>query len=470
MMQPTELSIPEAGRALRDGRLRAVDLLDAHLDLVARRDPTLRAFVTLTQDAAHHAATRADTALSEGADLGPLMGIPFAIKDLIDVEGTPSSHGARGKPPQTPARSATVVQRLLAAGAVPLGLVATYELGIVGPSADGAYPPALNPWSPAHITGGSSSGSAAAVAAGLVRFAIGTDTGGSIRSPASYCGVTGLKPTFGSLPRDGVLPLSPSLDHIGVIARSAAEALLVFQAMAGTAPTDLPPDIATLRVGYARGWFATDHSASPAVVDLMDAAISQLTLIGATSQLIALPDYAVMEAAGAVLIHAEGLTQHAASVTGTGPTMGRMAYQSMIAGAALTPQDQTDSHRAARRLRAEIDTALHTCDVLIMPTTLTSAPAVAAFADGTAVWTPMRTLPFNVTGHPALSTPMGFVGGLPVGMQIVGRHGAEHLITAVGAAFEAATGHSAQRPYWILSRSNRNCAARRCPSRPSLVL
>lgn len=424
-MPLTELSISEAGAALRDGSLTATDLTRAHLDLIDRRNPAIRAFVHWDADRALVAATQAEADFAAGIDRGPLQGIPFAVKDLIDVTGATVTFGARDNAGRVASQTAAAVQRLRHAGAVPLGMVATYDLAIVGPSTDGAYPPARNPWSADHITGGSSSGSAAAVAAGLVRIALGTDTGGSIRSPAAYCGIVGLKPTFGAVPMDGVQPLAPSLDHLGPLARTVQEAAQVFAVLSDTPCPDLPRGLAGVRIGYARDW-ANAEGASQGVRDLLDDAAATLSLEGAGIALVTLPDIALMDAAGAGI--------------------GRMAYQSLIAGAGLTADDVARARSVGAGLKGEIDTLLKSCDVIVTATTLTPAPPVSDFAEGRAVWTPMRTLPFNVTGHPALSVPMGFVDGLPVGLQIVGRPGAEGKILRVGAAFEAATDHAVQRP------------------------
>ena len=395
---------------------------------------------------AWQAARQADADFAAGRDRGPLQGIPFAIKDLIDLDGAVVTFGARRHAGRVATATAPAIQRLLDAGAVPLGIVASYEWALVGPAGDGAYPPARNPWNTDHITGGSSSGSAAAVAAGLVRFAIGTDTGGSIRSPAAYCGIVGLKPTFGAVSTQGVQPLSPSLDHVGPLARTVAEARQVLSVLTGAPLPPLPRDLAGLRVGHARDW-ADAPEAAPGVLAATDDAVSVLTLCGASAALVGLPDIALSEAAGAVILHAEALALHRDRVGGRGADIGRMAYQSLIAGALLTPDDVALARRQALALRAGIDAALDRCDVLVMPTTLTPAPPFSAFAAGAAVWTPMRTLPFNVTGHPALSVPMGFADGLPLGLQIVGRHGDEATVLRVGAAFEAATDHGVQRPY-----------------------
>jgi aspartyl-tRNA(Asn)/glutamyl-tRNA(Gln) amidotransferase subunit A len=451
-MTAPDLPIPEAAARLRDGSLTAVALTQAHLARVAARDPAIHAFVALDAEAALAAAAEADRALAEGRDLGPLHGIPIAVKDLLDIAGLPTACGSRLRADAAPAAAdAAVVARLRAAGAVILGKVATYEFALVGPSFDGPAPPAVNPWSPDHVTGGSSSGSAAAVAAGLVRASIGTDTGGSIRSPAAYCGVVGLKPTRGRVPTSGVFPLSPSLDHVGPLAASVAEAALTLDAIADPGPEPaaarLGRDLAGLRIAYARDWFATDPALMPGVLEAVDAAVSQLSLLGARIAEVALLDYALFEAAGSVILDAEAFAQHRANLATHPSGYGRAAFAALLPGACLDASDVAEARRAAARLRQRLDAEVFAHhDALVTVTTLTTAPLVAPYREGLAGWTPMRTLPFDVTGHPALSVPAGFVGGLPVGLQVVGPAGAEALICQAGHAFELSTDHAAQRP------------------------
>ena len=323
--------------------------------------------------------------------------------------------------------------------------MATYEFALVGPSSDGPYPPARNPWNPGRITGGSSSGSAAAIAAGLVRVAVGTDTGGSVRSPAAYCGVVGLKPTRDALPRDGVFPLSPSLDHVGLLGATVADTAAAYAALTGMA---LPSGgIAGLTLGFARDWFAEDPATHPGVLQAVDAAMSDLTLLGARARLIDLPDYALFEAAGAIVLHAEALDVHRLALARDWDRYGRLARQSLAGGATLGAGDVDLARQAGARLRDAVNRRLDAVDALVTATVLTPAPPVPDPATERAAWTAMRTLPFNVTGHPALSVPCGFVDGLPVAVQIVGRPGDEATLCRIGAAFEAATDHAAQRPF-----------------------
>ncbi len=433
--------VDEARAALRDGSLTAEGLLDLHLQAIAARDGVTRAIWHLDEPAARAAARAVDAALARGEDPGPLGGLPVAVKDTIDVAGMPTTHGSAlfGG---VAAEDAPVVARLRAAGAIVLAKVATYDLGTVGPSFDLPHPPARNPWNEGHITGGSSSGSAAAVAGGLVRLALGSDTAGSIRAPAAYCGCVGLKPTAGALPGGGVLSLAPSLDSVGPMGARVADVAALWDALAGTM-TDLAPR--PLRVAYARDWVAGDPACDPGVIRALDDAAGVFTLAGAGLHQATLPDYALMEGVGAVILHAEGLDLHRPHMARREARHGAQSYLSLAAGVALDAGDAEAARALVAPLRAAVDAALAGADVLVTATTLTPAPPVAAFAKGS-VWTPMRTLPFNVTGHPAISVPCGFSGGLPLGLQIVARHGAEATLLRAAALFEAVTDHAAQVP------------------------
>ncbi|MFD1797366.1 amidase [Paracoccus aurantiacus] len=449
-MNPADRPIPEIASQLRDRRLRVPDLIEAHLDRIAARNPTLSALVGVDADAARQAAVNAERDLRAGDDRGPLHGIPFAVKDLIDIEGQSKTCGSRRFADRVATADAAVITRLRAAGAIPIARAATYEFALTGPSFDAAYPPSLNPWSADHITGGSSSGSASAVAGGMLRLALGTDTGGSVRSPAAYCGIVGLKPTYGLVPMGGVFRLSPSLDHLGPMAASVAEAALMLDAMAPGcgAAAALGHDIKGLRIGYARDWFAHDPDAARDLVAAVDDAASALSMLGAEITLVRMPDYALAESAGAVILHSEALEIHRDGLTDSFDLYGRQPRQSLAGGVGLTAEDVARAQAAGHRISAAIDALLDECDVILAPTTLAPAPPVAAFRGDETVWTVMRTLPFNLTGHPAMSVPIGFSEGLPLGMQIVGARRAEAMICRIGAAFEAATDHSAQRPYF----------------------
>jgi aspartyl-tRNA(Asn)/glutamyl-tRNA(Gln) amidotransferase subunit A len=258
-----------------------------------------------------------------------------------------------------------------------------------------------------------------------------------------------------------VFPLSPSLDHIGSISATVAEAAITLDAItdppragearagAGVMPAArlLKEGIEGMRIAYARAWFARDPALMPEVLSAMDDAVSQLSLLGARIAEVSLPDYELMEAVGAVILHAEALETHRGLLRERGWDYGRRAYRSLVGGLCLTKGDLARAIRAAARLHDAVDAAIFSRhDALVTACTLTTAPPLTAFEGERPVWTPMRTLPFNVTGHPALALPIGFADGLPIGMQIVGKANEEAQICRVGAAFETSTDHSVLRP------------------------
>ncbi len=444
------LSLIEQGQRLRDGSLTSVRLVQAHLDRIDARDPVYRAFYHLSADRALADAARADAELAEGRDRGPLHGIPVGIKDLIDVAGLPTTADAPGRANSIAGADAAVVDRLRAGGAVLMGKLATYEWGTVGPDKGGLFPPARNPWNPDYITGGSSSGCAVVVAGGLLRTTIGTDTGGSLRGPAFYCGVVGLKPTFGSVANEGVLPMAESMDHVGPISASVVEAAVTLDVIGGlsgqrSALRLLGQPIAGLRIGYARNWFARDPQTMPAVLQTMDAAMSTLSELGAVIAEIELPDYPAIEVAAAAILHRESFDYHANDLRDRPQDYGRRAFLSLAAGVGVSDAQLATSRQAGARFRVEVDGLLGDQDAIVTVGALTTALLAAPF-EKEAGWTPMRTIGFNVSGHPVLAVPIGFHDGLPMGMQIIGRHHDEARIVQIGDAFERATDHSLQHP------------------------
>jgi aspartyl-tRNA(Asn)/glutamyl-tRNA(Gln) amidotransferase subunit A len=350
-----------------------------------------------------------------------------------------------------PKVNATLVDRLVNAGAIIVGKLATYEWGTVGPAYDTLYPPARNPWSLDHITGGSSSGCAVAVAGGLLRTTVGTDTGGSVRGPAAYCGVVGLKPTLGLVPTTGTLGMSPTMDHAGPMSATSAEAALTLDVLSARNGDDsaaryLGQGIAGLRIGYARKWFADDPQSHRAVVVAMDGAISTLSELGAVIEQVELPDFYAIEVAAAAVLHYEGFKGHAGDLAARPQGFGRKTFQSIVAGAAITDAEYAEAKRAGAAFRDTLDRDIFSrFDAVATVGTLTPALPLSLFGQGSA-WTPMRTIGFNISGHPVLMLPMGFHDGLPLGMQIVGPRYGEARICQIGDAFERATDFSAQRP------------------------
>lgn len=433
-----DLTLAQMAAALRAGQLSSVALVRAFLSRIADRDPQIGAFVHVDRDGALAAAAAADVAFAGGQDSGPLQGIPVAIKDVIDVAEWPVRWGSSLWQRRVATQDAAVVKNLREQGAVPLGLVATYEMATVGPDPSSLYSQPRNPWHRDHITGGSSSGSAAAVAAGMTPLALGTDTGGSVRSPASFCGVTGFKPTFDTFPMEGVMPLSQTLDHIGLLTQTAEDAAFAMTAMAGLPAPEEPQH--KLRVGFVRNWCDAE------TVQYYDKAASDLSLAGASVTLVELPDYAPLEGAACdVLLH-EQVRNHWSEISQTPDQVGRMLLDTMQAGRAVDDQTYAKGQAVVQDFAQQAEAAMAKFDVLILPTTLCPAQRFDSFEDGKATWTPMRTIPFNMSGQPAVSVPVGMQDGMPLGLQIVGARHDDMRVLQVAQIFERATDHSCQRP------------------------
>jgi len=457
-----ELTIAEAGRALRDGTVTSAALAEHALARIDALDGALDAFVLVTRERALADAARADAELQRGIDRGPLHGIPYGLKDIYDTAGIRTTCHSRLRLDVVPEADSEVAGRLAAGRGVLVGKLATHEFAIGGPSFDLPFPPARNPWNPEHMPGGSSSGSGAAVAARMLRMAMGSDTGGSIRGPACYCGIVGLKPTYGRVSRRGVFPLSYTLDHCGPLTRSVEDAALTMQVIAGHDPGDpmsaampvpdfsagLGQDLTGLTFGYPRGFFTENPVAAPEVVAALDAAAQTFARLGAKVEQIELPSYGLFEACGRAILIAEAYAIHEQDLKTRPLAYGRYTYQRLAAGAVLSAADLVQAYR----LRTELATMLNRqvlaqFDAIITTTGIVEAPRFDAFGPDVGGWSAMMTIPFNVTGNPALALPAGFsAAGLPLGMQIVGRLFDEPTVLRIGAAYEAATDWIAATP------------------------
>ena len=457
-----ELSIAEAGKALRSKAVTSVALTKDAVSRIDKLDPLINAFLLLTGERAMADAERADAELANGIDKGPMHGIPYALKDIFETAGIRTTCHSKLLLEHVPKADCVVESKFKAGGAVLLGKLATHEFAFGGPSFDLPFPPARNPWNPEHFTGGSSSGSGAAVAAGLVRTAMGSDTGGSIRGPAFYCGTVGLKPTYGRVSRRGVFPLSYTLDHCGPLSWTVEDAALTMQVIAGhdagdpaSAAVPVPDfagsigrDLAGLRIAYARDLFAANKDTSKEVTASIDAAAQQLAKLGATVEELSLPDYEIFSACGRVSLVAEAYAIHEQDLKSRPADYGRYTYQRMIVGAGLTAGDFVQAMRLRRELSSLINRdVLSRYDAIITASGISPAPRFADFGPDAPPGMPMQTIPFNVTGNPVLSVPTGFsASGLPLGMQIVGRAFDEPGLFRIGAAYEAATGLTSKRP------------------------
>jgi aspartyl-tRNA(Asn)/glutamyl-tRNA(Gln) amidotransferase subunit A len=432
-----ELSTTEAGSLLRSGQLTSVAMTEHALQRISKTDKNYHAFTLVMAERAREESQRADADFKLGKDHGPLQGIPYAVKDVFDVKGTSTTCASRTQSQHFAHEDADCVRRMTEVGAVLLGKLNTYEFATAGPSFDLPFPPASNPRAPNHITGGSSSGCAAAVAASFVRVTIGTDGGGSARSPASYCGLVGLKPTYGAISCAGVFPLAPTLDHVGILAASVEDVGLCFDVLSLAANPKVKHEIAGLRIGYARHWSA--GSADAEVQVALDHAAKQLKHLGAIVEDVELPPYDMFEACGTVIIQAEAYAVHAERLRQVPELFGAKAYQNLISGCILDANDMAMAQAARQTLTLALDQTIKPFDLLLVACTLTAALPVADFRSTKPRWTDMRTFPFNVTGLPALAMPSGVnAGGLPLGLQLAGKRHTEKTILHVASELENA--------------------------------
>ncbi|MEU1802753.1 amidase [Streptomyces sp. NPDC019937] len=452
-MQPYELSLAAAADAIRERQLSPVELADSVLQRIAHVEPHLQAYVTVTAERTRRAAREAEHDIANGRYLGPLHGIPMGVKDLIDVAGAATTASSRVRADHHAQTDSTVAARLAEAGAVLMGKTHTHEFayGLTTPQTH-------NAWDRSRVAGGSSGGSAVAVASGMATFALGTDTGGSIRVPAALNGVVGLKPTYGLLPRHGVTSLSWSLDHVGPITRTVEDAATVLTALAGhdhrdpaslTTPpaTDYRPDAGTdlsgLRVGVPRTYYF-DHI-EPEVEAAVRRAIDQLQALGAHLVEVEIPMTRYIQATQWGLMVAEATAYHEGTLR-TVPELYQDDVRILLEAGELMPAgDYLRAQRSRTLMRQEWTRTLQEVDVIAAPT----VPATAVKADqDTITWADgtvegvsdayvRLSSPANITGIPSLSVPVGHdTAGLPIGMQLLGRPLGESVLLRVGHAYE----------------------------------
>jgi len=459
------MTILEAAAALRARKVSSMELTQLSLQRMARLEPQLNAFITPTEDLAVERALRADDELARGIDLGPLHGIPIAFKDVFSTKGVRTTCGSKLFADYGPGRDAAVVEALLGGGAVMMGKLNMHELAYGITSNNPHFGAVRNPWDTRCIPGGSSGGAGAAVAAEMVFMAMGSDTGGSIRIPASFCGVAGLKPTSGRVSRRGVLPLDFSLDHMGPLARSVRDAAATLNLIAGHDPRDdsssrqpvrdyLPPpeaDLTGVRIGLPENFFFERLDAA------VDAAVRAMARVaeslGARVEMIRVPDIAALNAVGRVILLSEAsalMERHLARREDFGADVLALLDQ----GRLIPASDYINAQRLRRFLIDEFRGVWKQVDCLFTPATPAAAPRIGqttvefdGVAEDVRLASTRLVRGINVLGVPALAMPCGFDGaGLPLGLQIVGRPFEEHLILRVGAALEDATQFHRRRP------------------------
>ena len=453
------LSIEESAAALRSRDISAVDLANAYLDRIDARNDHLGAYVTVTRDAALAQAERADRALAAGEDRGPLHGVPVAVKDIIDVTGVRTTAGSRVLADNVAASDSTITERLESAGAVLLGKLNLSEFAIGG-TIDHPYGTPRNPWNTGHSAGGSSSGSGVAVAAGLCAGALGSDTGGSVRGPAAFCGIVGIRPTYGRVTRSGVVPMCWSMDTVGPMTRTVRDCAIMLAAIAGrddrdpTSSRSPVPDYLSsieegangLRVGLPRQMFEYE-ALSAETREAVLRAVAVYEELGASSEQTSLPTTEHSGAAFVASADVDAAAFHEHWVK-TRPDDYDWNTRIRLESALLTPSTAyLKAQRARAKIRRELLEAFDSYDVLVFPTGPVTAPTLAASTGSPGGYYQGRsdlgrrryTSPAALAGLPAISIPCGFsASGLPIGMQIVGRPFDEATVFRAARAYERA--------------------------------
>ncbi|BBX60971.1 amidase [Mycobacterium saskatchewanense] len=475
-MQPFELTLAAAAQQIRAKALSPVELTESVLARIEVVDPPINAFSKVTAELATAAAARAEGEIAAGRYRGPLHGIPVGVKEIYDMAGVPSTSSSRVRAHHIPRDDSAVVAALLAAGAVVVGRTHSHEFafGVVTPQT-------RNPWRPDRIAGGSSGGSAAAVAVGACFVGLGSDTAGSIRIPASLCGIVGLKPTYGRVSRTGVTTLAWSLDHAGPLTRTVEDAALAMQVMAGHDPRDpgsvdvavpdfsagLGRDVAGMTAGVPVNFFT--ERVDPEVRNAVEAACARLADLGVRLREVRLPLTDEVVAAQFGILQPEAASYHRQMLSEHGDLYTDDVRRALRSGASVLATD----YLAAQRMRASIRQEWHglfdDIDVLITPTVPVAAmdaskPEVTwpdGLCEGPADAYIRFSAPANLTGLPALSVPCGFTGaGLPIGLQVMGRPFDESTVLRVGHAYQAAAGW-ATTPISAPRSGRRRCAGLR---------
>jgi aspartyl-tRNA(Asn)/glutamyl-tRNA(Gln) amidotransferase subunit A len=454
------LSIHEAATQLRARKISPVELTRACLARIQALNPPLNAFITVTADSALEEAKRAEFEIMHGKWRGPLHGIPLALKDLIDTAGVLTTAASAVFEDRIPEQDAAVVERLKAAGAVLLGKLNLQEFAYGATSVPSYYGRVCNPWDPARITGGSSGGPAAAVAAGLCYGALGSDSGGSIREPAALCAVVGLKPTYGRVSNRGVLPLSWSLDHVGPLTRTVRDAAIMLAAIAGYDPRDttsadrpvgsyvgsLGRERTRLRVGLPREFFFANLDAE--IQAAIDEALRVLESVGAQLQ-----DIPLEVSTDRTIIRAEAYAYHAEYIAKDPDLYFPETLAKLRSGADIDAPTYIRARRDLDRLRRSTLGVFSSVDLLVTPTTALLAPNASDYPSSIEGAMALdasllrNTRPFNLSGLPTISIPCGFSrSGLPIGLQLSGAPWDEQRVVALAQAYQDATSWHTRRP------------------------
>jgi len=452
-------SIETLAPRLKSGELSPVDLTKLTLERIEGHDGGLNSYITVMAETALLEAKAAEQAIVKGRYLGPMHGIPVAVKDLYATKGTETTYGSPHFAGWIPDHDAAVVERLRAAGATILGKTNLHELAYGTTSANPHYGPVHNPWKAGYHPGGSSGGSAAAVAGGLAYMALGSDTGASIRQPAACCGVVGIKPTFGRVSKFGCLPLAWSMDHAGPLNRSVWDAALTMNLLSGFDPRDpcsvdravpdftegLGQDLNGRRIAVVRKFFFEEGD--PEVIAAVEAVLPVLEGLGADIVEVELPDIEDAFKAGTLTIVVEGATYHAERLRSHPEKFSPQCKADLELGHFYKATDYLQAQRLRHHLMTEIAKVMAPLDALIMPTAPITATPIEGNPANHPVYRVRNTIPFNFLSLPAISLPCGFSEpGLPIGLQIVGKAFDEAGILQIAHGYEQATDWHRQHP------------------------
>jgi aspartyl-tRNA(Asn)/glutamyl-tRNA(Gln) amidotransferase subunit A len=467
-------TIAAAADLISAKKLSPVELAKEHLERIRRLNPQLDAFLLVTEERAMADAKAAETRQMSGALRGRLDGIPIAHKDIYNTAGIRTTAHSRLLQNNVPAQDARTVAKWAQAGTVMLGKLATHEFAFGGPAFDLPWPPARNPWNRDHFTAGSSSGTGAAVAAGLILGGTGSDTGGSIRGPAALCGIAGIKPTYGLCSRVGILPLAFSLDHAGPMAWTAEDCALLLQGMAGHDPDDpasadrpvadftgeIGKGVKGLRIGVVRHFFETDNRASDATRAGIDSAVDFFRKEGAEVRDVTLSPMADYFAVGWLIMTSEAFALHRPWLIERFRDYSEMLRDRVALAALATGPDLVQATRRRRVLCKEMADAMADLDILLFASAQGEAPRIDNVPKWSGIEKPSFTMPCNVTGFPAISICTGYgVGGLPVSMQLAGKPFTEPTLFRAAQAYEAAMPWRAKRPALVETGALASAAA-----------
>ena len=432
------MNITEAAHELRSRRVSSVELTQQCLDQIAKLNPQLNAFITVMADSAHAQAKESDRELAQGIDRGPLHGIPIAHKDLMWTKGVRTTSGSKIFADFVPDRDAAVVKKLADAGAVMVGKAGLHELAYGITSDNPHFGTIRNPCNPEHSPGGSSGGSGVAVATGMAFLATGTDTGGSIRVPASFCGIAGLKPTYGLVDRSGVQPLGLSLDHVGPMARTVDDLRIALDVMSEPdRRKPAPGSLREIRVGLPENFYF--DTVMPDVKTAVHEAAKRAEKLGVRVIPVRVPDIEALNTAGLIILLCEATAVHQSNLHRRGD-FGADVLALLDQGSLVPAADYINAQRVRKMLLAEFHALFRSIDCLFTPTTPITAPRIgqteitlAGQTFDTRMLTTRFVRTFNVLGFPALSIPCGTSSeGLPIGLQIAARPFEENLLLTLG--------------------------------------